>query len=129
MRVSKRIGAPVEVVWKILIDTRLWSVWGPSVERVECPQRWISAGVKGRLKTAVGLWVPFEITVFEEPLYWDWKVAGIPATGHRLTAKGANNCELAFEIPCGAFLYAPICRRAAGNISRLATEKKASSLD
>lgn len=123
MNVVKIIDAPIDVVWRILIDTQLWPVWGPSVALVDCQQRWISSGVKGRVKTAFGIWVPFEITAFEAPVYWHWKVGGIPATGHRLRPHGPQHCELIFEIPFGAFPYASICRRAAENIARLTTEK------
>ncbi len=128
MDVVRLIEAPAETVWKILIDTDQWPLWGPSVARVDCPQRLISAGVKGRVKTVVGLWLPFEITAFEEPVYWHWKVGGIPATGHRVTAKGPNRCELVFEIPFGAFPYAIICRRAAENIARLAKKESGALL-
>ncbi len=122
MHVVKHIDAPVETVWTILIDTQLWPVWGPTVAAVDCPQRWISSGVKGRVKTALGFWLPFEITAFEEPVYWHWKVGGIPATGHRLIKVSPHSCQLIFEIPFNAFPYAIICRRAAENIARLAAK-------
>jgi len=123
MQVGKTIHAPAEAVWQTLIDTRLWPVWGPSIVAVECPQRWISEGVEGRVKTALHLWVPFRISCFSEPLYWHWHVAGIPATGHRVRPLGVASCELIFEIPYNAFFYRPICRRALNNISRITLEQ------
>ena len=120
MDVATEINAPCAQVWEILIDTRLWPEWGPSVRAVDCPGRWIEGGLSGRIKTAFGLWVPFEITDFEAPVYWHWKVAGIAATGHRLREVAPDRCELVFEIPYGAFPYAAVCRRAAGRIARLA---------
>jgi uncharacterized protein YndB with AHSA1/START domain len=122
MRVVKVINAPLERVWEILTDTRQWPVWGPSVSRVACPQRFISPGLQGRLKTAVGIWVTFEITRYEAPVFWDWKVAGVAATGHRLTKLTDNSCELVFELSFAAFPYALICRRAANRIARLALQ-------
>lgn len=119
MQVTKTINASTEGVWEILIDTSLWPVWGPSVQAVDCSQRYISAGVKGRLKTALGLWADFEITAYEPLRYWGWKVAGIPATGHRLRRLAGETCELIFEMPFVAFPYALICRQALNRIARL----------
>jgi len=123
MQVNKKIDAPLERVWEILTDTRQWPAWGPSVLRVDSPQRYICCGLQGRLKTAVGIWVSFEITNCEAPVFWDWKVAGFAATGHRLKKLNKNSCELNFELPFAAFPYALICRQAANRIARLALKK------
>lgn len=120
MQVVKVINAPIIRVWEVLTDTRQWPVWGPSVHRVDSPQRYIYCGLQGRLKTAVGIWVTFEITHCEEPVFWDWKVAGFAATGHRLKKLNENSCELIFELPVAAFPYALVCRQAANRIARLA---------
>jgi hypothetical protein len=115
MQVKKKINAPIETVWKILTDTQLWPVWGPSLTAVDCPQRYIFAGAEGWVKTSIGPWLPFVISRCQEPRYWDWSVAGIPATGHRLNALGQGRCELIFEMPLVVFPYAIICRGAAKN--------------
>ena len=52
---------------------------------VDAPQRFITEGTRGRVQTTLGLWVPFEITDWEEGRAWAWRVGGIPATGHRVT--------------------------------------------
>lgn len=122
MQISKIINAPQQRVWDILIDTRLWPLWGPSISAVESPRRYLVAGLQGRVKTAVGLWLPFEITRFEAPDYWHWRVAGIAATGHRVASRAAGGCELSFEFPLWAGPYALVCRRAAENIARLALD-------
>jgi len=123
MQVKKIINAPLERVWNILTDTRQWPAWGPSVRCVESPQRYIYSGLQGRLKTAVGIWVTFEITSCEAPVSWGWKVSGVAATGHRLKKLTENSCELIFELPFVAFPYALICRQAANRIARLALDK------
>lgn len=123
MQVVKVINAPVERVWDLLADTRQWPAWGPSVRHVECPQRYIYSGLQGRLKTAVGIWVKFEITACEPLVFWDWKVFGFAATGHRLKKRTENSCELIFELPFIAFPYALICRLAANRIASMALEK------
>lgn len=120
MNVSRTIDASSETVWRILIDTDLWSLWGPSVAQVNYCQRWLERGAKGHIKTAFGLWLPFEVTVFDPPNYWHWKVAGLPATGHRLTPRSAMSCQLSFEFPLIAFPYGLVCKKALTNIDRLA---------
>jgi len=125
MKVTRVINASAERVWEILTDTRLWPVWGPSVQAVDCAHRHISAGVSGRIKTAIGLWADFKITEYQPQSYWGWKVAGVPATGHRLRRVSAASCELIFEMPFVAFPYALICRQAANRIARLAEDTNA----
>lgn len=122
MQVSKVINAPLQKVWTILIDTEQWPVWGPSVKAVACSQQFISAGLKGKIQTAVGLWINFEVTSFEPLSYWNWKVAGVPATGHRLKELSDTRCELIFELPLVAFPYALICRQAINRIAQLAQD-------
>ena len=124
MQIRHVISAPPEQVWNVLIDTRQWPVWGPSVRAVKSPHHYIDAGLKGSLQTAIGLWVPFAITDFEPLHFWSWEVAGIPATGHRLTKIDENHSELIFEMPAVALPYALICRQAARRIGRLAQTEK-----
>ena len=119
MNVSKTIDAPVDTVWSILIDTDLWPQWGPSVTQVNYSQRWLEKGATGHIKTAVGLWLPFKVTLFDPPNYWHWKVAGIPATGHRLTPQSKTSCQLSFEFPFMAFPYGIVCKKALMNIEQL----------
>ncbi|MDT8419526.1 MAG: SRPBCC family protein [Desulfuromonadales bacterium] len=120
MQISQPIEAPIEKVWDILTDTRQWPLWGPSISAVACSQRHITAGATGRVKTVIGIWVPFRILRFDPPSYWSWLVAGVPATGHRLQPLGPGRCALTFEVPAPVFPYALVCRRALNNISRLA---------
>ncbi len=120
MQIRHVINASPQQVWKVLIDTRQWPVWGPSVKAVKSPRQYIDDGLKGSLQTVIGLWVPFEITDFEPLHFWSWKVAGIHATGHRLTEIDENHCELIFEMPAVTLPYALVCRQAARRIGRLA---------
>jgi len=122
MQVSQVIRAPAANVWEVLINTHQWSTWGPSVKAVSCSQPFISAGVKGKIKTVLGTWINFEITSFDPLSYWHWKVAGIPATGHRLKKLDDISCELIFELPLIVFPYALICRQAINRIAQLAQD-------
>lgn len=120
MDVGKIIAAPPSTVWHIIISTKLWPIWGPSLKSVDCTDELISLHSTGRVQTAFGAWFPFKITEFQAPLYWNWRVNGIPATGHRIKPLSDHHCELIFEIPYGLFPYVVICQKAAKNIERLA---------
>ncbi len=116
---SKQLDVPGERVWRLITDTRTWHRWGPSVRAVDCDDRTIHAGASGRIRTPVGIWVPFVVGTFEPGSYWDWRVAGVPATGHRVEPLGANRCRLTFTVPAWAFGYGLVCRLALIRIDRL----------
>ena len=119
---SARIPAPAAVAWALLTDTHAWPQWGPSVRAVDTPTRFITAGLRGRVQTTLGPWLPFEITDWEEGSHWSWTVAGIPATGHLVEATGPDRCSVTFTIPAWAPFYVLVCRIA---LRRLATQAHA----
>jgi uncharacterized protein YndB with AHSA1/START domain len=121
LEVTATINAPATVAWRLLTDTHAWPQWGPSVRTVEAPTRFITAGMRGRVQTTLGPWLPFEITDWEEGSHWSWTVAGIPATGHHIEATGPDSCRVTFTIPAWAPFYVPVCRAALRAIGRLAT--------
>jgi hypothetical protein len=86
---------------------------------VDCRERLIRAGTVGRLRTPLGIWIPFVITDFDAPRLWRWRVAGMPATGHRIESLDAERTRLVFELPAIAFPYAAVCRLAGRRIARL----------
>ena len=113
------INAPVEKVWEVMVDTNCWLKWGPSVQAVDCPEQYIKKGTKGRIQTTLGIWVPFEITEFEDNESWSWKISGFQATGHRLERIDYNQCRLIFEVPVLAAPYALVCKLATYRIEKL----------
>lgn len=117
LEVDRRIDAPAEDVWDVLIDTQRWPEWGPSIRRVECDNRRIRAGSTGRLWTVGGLELPFEITTCEDHR-WRWRVAGVSATGHRVE-NGDQGCRVVFELPAIAAGYVPVCWVALSRIDGL----------
>ena len=121
---SKRIDAPEARVWRLLTDTHAWPAWGPSVRAVACRDRFIRAGSAGRLQTAIGVWLPFVVVTFNQQVYWDWRVAGIQATGHRVEAVGPDRCRLTFSVPLWAAPYGWVCRLALRRIDNLLREKE-----
>ena len=124
---QREIDAPAIVAWRFLIDTQEWPRWGPSVRAVDAPSRLIGPGHRGRVQTSAGLWVPFEITHWEPERYWAWRVAGLPATGHRVEPIGPQRCRVSLLIPPWAPFYRPICRVALRRIAALAGQCVSSS--
>lgn len=110
------IRAPAAAAWKLLTDTSRWPQWGPSVSRVESAEQQIGPGSTGRVLTTFGVWLPFRVTAFVAGQRWNWEVAGIRATGHRVESLGPDRCRVVFEVPLLAAPYLGICRLAAQRI-------------
>jgi len=117
------IQAPASVVWRLLTDTNEWPHWGPSVRTVDYPARLIGPDTRGRVQTAVGLWLPFQITDWEPEQFWGWTVARVTATGHRVIPVDASTCEIIFTVPAWAPFYLPVCKTAIRRLNRLATNQ------
>jgi hypothetical protein len=116
------INAPATFAWRLLTDTHAWPHWGPSVRAVDAPHRYINAGMRGRVQTTPGLWLPFAITGWEEGRSWAWRVGGVPATGHIVSATGPDTCRITFTIPAWAPFYVPVCRKALTKLAALARQ-------
>jgi uncharacterized protein YndB with AHSA1/START domain len=112
--------APAEAAWRILAAPRRWPEWGPSVRAVRCPHESIRAGSRGEVQLVFGPWLTFVVQRCEPPVYWDWRVAGMPATGHRVLPLGPGRCRVEFELSPLAAPYWFVCRTAAGRVARLA---------
>lgn len=150
IEISRDVEAPRDVLWGLLADTTRWPDWGPTVEAVECHDRFIGRGTRGRVRISggiTGLWLPFEITSCAD-YRWTWSVgppsAGgpfaafdlaprIPATGHRVESVTTNaerdgsnrmpddeHCRVVFELPPLAVGYIPLCERALVKLDLLA---------
>ena len=113
------IRAPAASAWELFVDTRRWPDWGPSVARVECADRCIGEASHGRVQTVFGLWLSFQVTEFRAGRYWRWRVAGIPATGHRVEAIGPDRCRVIFEVPAVAAPDLVVWRWAAQRIKNI----------
>lgn len=92
------IRAPISTVWDLLTDFDRWSVWGLSMRQVDTDADRVTTGATGRVQTIVGLWVPFEITAVSPEESWFWKVAGISATRHFVSAVGPDHCRARFTV-------------------------------
>lgn len=120
LSVSRRVGLSPEEAWRVLVDTSVWHVWGPTVTDVDAADRCIRAGSTGRVRTLAGVWLPFEVTAFEPGTRWAWRVAGVPATGHRVRAHQDDGAVVTFEVPAWAAPYTAVCWLAAGRLDRAA---------
>lgn len=105
-------------VWDAFRDTRRWPEWGPSITEVDCDTRYVEAGTTGRVRTVGGLWLPFEVTTCADGR-WTWRVARVPATGHRV-GSAPGGAVAAFEVPVLAAGYVPVCRRALRRLEAVA---------
>ena len=120
--VERDIEAPAEVVWDILVDVDTWPDWGPSVADVELDEPRLYDEARGRVLSAAGIWMSFEVTEWDEGARWVWDVEGVRATGHRVEVLDEQRCRLVFEVPTVAAPYAFVCRRAANTIARMAED-------
>jgi hypothetical protein len=102
------VSAPADLVWDELVDLDRWPGWGPSVRsaRLDDGTRRLRAGATGSVQTAVGLWLPFEVSAWEESpdrRSWAWRVRGVRATSHTVRGTGPATCRLDMGVP----LWAP----------------------
>lgn len=114
------VAAPAPVAWRLLVDLARWPEWGPSVRSARLVSGVFGRGASGRVVTALGFEVPFEVTEFEDGRSWAWSVAGIPATGHRVEPLGEKACRVGFGVPAIAFPYLAVCRVALARIAEIA---------
>ncbi|KRE80296.1 SRPBCC family protein [Arthrobacter sp. Soil763] len=126
--VSRRIAAPADVVWRLLTDTGQWPAWGSSIAGVQpaAGSARLALGSRGRVRTAVGVTLPYTVTGFDPGTYWSWSVAGIPATGHRVTPQ-PDGCLVTFTVPWWAPAYLPVCAVALRRIERLVAGPESSA--
>lgn len=122
LTIGKTYAISSEVIWWLMTDTRLWPLWGPSVRAVDCSDAVINSASTGRILTALGFWISFAVGDFVPGIYWDWRVAGVPATGHRVKPLGPGRCRLSFDTPAWAVAYLPVCYLALMRIQRLAKQ-------
>lgn len=120
MDVARVLAAAPAAAWQVLTDLDAWPHWGPSVTAAETTDgaRRLTPGARGRVRTPAGIWIPFVVTALEPGHRWSWRVAGVPATGHRVEPH-PEGCRVVFEVPVLAAPYALVCRVALGRIAGL----------
>ncbi len=124
LAVTRRLTPSPGAVWEALTDVRCWPDWGPTVgaARIDRGGHKIKAGTTGRVRTPLGVWLPFRVTQFEDGHRWAWSVASVPATAHRVEARPGGGASVTIEVPLWvAGAYAPVCWLAIGRLGRVAT--------
>lgn len=119
-KVSRMIPADAAALWDLLTRVEAWSDWGPSVAGAELDTPSIALGSRGRVRTALGPSLPFEVTEFEPGRRWSWSVAGVPATDHSVRAVDGGTM-VSFGVPVWAPAYLPVCALALRRLDRLVT--------
>jgi len=117
--IGKYYRASPRRVWDVVTDTAQWPLWGPTVKRVQLPERFIRQGSRGQVLTVSGICLPFVVNEYEHARFWRWKVANIKATGHRIQAAENGGCYLWFDVPILAAPYALVCQMALVRIENL----------
>lgn len=121
--VNRFVAAPPQAAWDLLVDLDAWPRWGPSINGAELdpPYQLLGPGVTGTVRTALLVRVPFVITEFEPGTCWAWRVAGIPATCHRVDPEG-DGARITFGVPRWAPAYLVVCDIALRRIAKMLVE-------
>ena len=110
LSVDRLIAAPPSAVWDVLVDLKAWPKWGPTISRawLDPPHTALALHATGAVRTSFGFAVPFVVTEFDSGRHWAWKVAGVPATHHRVEAVG-DQARAAIAVPLWAVPYLTVC--------------------
>ena len=110
------------MVGNLLVDLDVWPRWGPSVSaaRLDPPHTRLATDVTGSVRTSFGVALPFTITEFDPGRHWAWKVAGVPATHHRVEPAG-DGSRASMGVPWWAAGYLSVCAIALRRIDHIAT--------
>jgi hypothetical protein len=122
LSVDRFIAAPPSVVWNLFVDLDAWPLWGPSVSAawLDPPHTQLESHVTGTVRTSIGVAVPFTVTEFERGRHWAWKVAGVPATHHRVEPAD-NGSRASMAVPFWAAGYLTVCAVALRRLDALST--------
>ena len=122
------VAAPSELAWREIIELGNWPQWGPTVRaaRVDDGSGRVSEDATGAVQTPLGLWLPFRVVQWHEAgpeRSWSWRVAGVPATTHSVTAQGASRCRVEMSVPLVASAYLSVVALALLRIRRRVEDK------
>lgn len=117
------IEAPAPAAWEVLIDLDRWPEWGPSVTGAHLDDggRRLGPDATGWVETPLAASLRFRITEWEPGTAWGWRVAGIPATIHRVEPTDGG-CRVGMAVPAWAPGYLLVVSTALPRIAALAAE-------
>ena len=116
------VDAPLAVAWALLTDTDRWPEWGPTVADARLDGPFLT-GTTGRVRVLGGPSLRFQLTGVVPLRRWSWRVAGVTATSHVLTDRGADGCRVDIGVPVWATPYLSVCRLGLGRLRDLAEQE------
>jgi hypothetical protein len=124
-RLSTEVAAPADRVWDELVELDRWPAWGPTVRaaRLDDGSRRLHRSASGAVQTTVGVWLPFQVDDWHDDgvrRAWSWRVAGVAATTHAVTAVDAERCRVEMTVPWWAPGYLGVVGLALRRIRRRA---------
>jgi uncharacterized protein YndB with AHSA1/START domain len=122
LTVDRTIAAPPSAVWKLLVDLDAWPKWGPTIRRARLdePHTELALHATGTVQTSLLVAVSFVVTEFEPGRLWAWKVAGVPATHHRVDPSG-DGARATIAVPWWSAPYLTVCSIALRRIDTMLT--------
>lgn len=119
---DRQIAASPAAVWELLVDLDAWPKWGPTIRgaRLDEPHTELGPHATGMVQTSLLVSVPFEVTEFDPGRSWAWKVAGVPATRHRVDPVG-DGARVSMSVPWWAAPYLTVCSIAVRRIDAMLT--------
>lgn len=122
LTVDRDIAAAPAAVWRLLVDLDAWPKWGPTISggRLDAPYTELGLHVTGTVQTSLLVSAPFVVTEFEAGRSWAWRVAGVPATRHRVEPRG-DGARAFMDVPWWAAPYATVCAIALRRIDAMLT--------
>ena len=125
LSVHRVIAAPPAAAWNLLVDLEAWPKWGPSIASAELDETYeeLTSEATGHVQTSLLVKVPFVVTDFDPGRSWAWKVAGVPATSHRVDPVDGG-ARVTFGVPLWAPAYLAVCAVALRRIEKLLLEPR-----
>lgn len=116
------VAAPPAAVWALLVDLDAWPQWGPTIRRARLDEPHTELGLRatGTVQTSLLVAVPFVVTEFDPGRHWAWKVAGVPATHHRVDPVG-DGARVSIAVPWWSAPYLTVCSVAVRRIHKMLT--------
>ncbi|TVS77866.1 SRPBCC family protein [Mycobacterium helveticum] len=116
------VAAPPAAVWALLVDLDAWPQWGPTIRRARLDEPHTELGLRatGTVQTSLLVAVPFVVTEFDPGRHWAWKVAGVPATHHRVDPVG-DGARVSIAVPWWSAPYLTVCSVAVRRIQKMLT--------
>ncbi|MGY1822549.1 SRPBCC family protein [Geodermatophilus sp. SYSU D00079] len=116
---------PPAEVWERYAVPARWPGWAPQITAVEFPVARLASGSRGRVRTPLGLALPFVVDAVDEAARrWSWTVSVGPVRLRLLHwvaegPDGGSTTGLRIDGPAPLVLgYAPLARLAIGRLVR-----------